>query len=514
MTSRQALLSNATWRRVFRPRGIGKELAEARPYVSYVQGDGHEVLTAQAGLEVPEEARWSAQQLRAAAKDSGGLAMMRHPAPLLGDDFFTEFYSRPIMAELRPDDGVADRPIHHRHCDGRVMRPFRKPKDAWQRENESVWWRDLGDLSDVDRTAVFYAENERAQNEALWDLARRGDVTPNSPFEAWLEDHPPPKVVPKEVRALRAEGSTLTHLVTSHADGEGLVRCTNHLPGCHMHYGTHKYHFPKGAGNGARLDMHPWAAERLQQLLRSPTDWYVVFALEGCLKADAALEHILDHNEPATVVSVPSITLWHQADGLQRFTMEYLQGLSVYVVCDSDWDPTDERRSKTMDPNAVVRQARTLTAQLRAWGAQAVAVGPTPEPRACRLHNAKRHDKRGLDDYLADHGTFEELFHSDVCIIPAQNERRRPVPLSDEALDGMDMKQRRVHLEGYYRRRAAEAGGTFFIRYREVANELFNDRWSHDTIRRDTLAMRDRGLLSVVPDTNHRGYTGVFITVR
>jgi hypothetical protein len=213
-------LSDATWRHVFRPRGIEKELAEARPYVPYSQGDGREVLKAQADLGVPEEARWSDRQLKAAARDTSGLAMMRHPAPLPGDGFFAEFYSRPIMAELRPDDGVADGPIHHRHPDGKTMRPYRKPRDAWQRENELAWWRDLGDLSDIDRAAVFYAENERARNEALWDLARRGEVIPNSKLGAWLDDHPPPKVLPDEVRARRAETSTRGHLFTSHADGE------------------------------------------------------------------------------------------------------------------------------------------------------------------------------------------------------------------------------------------------------------------------------------------------------
>jgi hypothetical protein len=118
-----------------------------------------------------------------------------------------------------------------------------------------------------------------------------------------------------------------------------------------------------------RLDMHPLAVP----LLEEARDVY--FVIEGCLKADAVLSTVLDTGEPSTVFSVPSVTLW-QAEELEDFARERLQGKRVVIVPDSDWVEND----------AVRTQAFRLQEVLRGWGTDACVAAPTPEPKPCDLH--------------------------------------------------------------------------------------------------------------------------------
>ena len=74
-------------------------------------------------------------------------------------------------------------------------------------------------------------------------------------------------------------------------------------------------------------------------------------------------------------------------------------GKIVLVIPDSDAWENDQ----------VIRQALLARHRLRVLGARPEVAIPTPEPRACRLHKAKRGEKRGLDDYLADGGKVEDM---------------------------------------------------------------------------------------------------------
>jgi hypothetical protein len=65
-----------------------------------------------------------------------------------------------------------------------------------------------------------------------------------------------------------------------------------------------KYVFPKGSKYAKRIDMHPLAVGLLRDAKR------IYFGLEGCIKADAMLSAILRSREKASVLSVPSVTLW------------------------------------------------------------------------------------------------------------------------------------------------------------------------------------------------------------
>jgi hypothetical protein len=153
-----------------------------------------------------------------------------------------------------------------------------------------------------------------------------------------------------------------THLHTAEAMAAHITRQKfedDHFPGdprldeVHWHQDVAKYCFMRGAyvtqrvqrkdgtwferqekdeseSIARRLDMHDLAFERFE---RDPATIY--FALEGCLKADAILSEIIRLDLDATVVSVPSVTLW-RAQELDEFIELYLLRRRVVIVCDSD----------------------------------------------------------------------------------------------------------------------------------------------------------------------------------
>jgi hypothetical protein len=98
-----------------------------------------------------------------------------------------------------------------------------------------------------------------------------------------------------------------------------------------------KYVLPKGDGRAKRIDCHPLAAERLANAER------IYFGIEGCLKADAILTAIRETGEKASVMSVPSVTLWpwQEEEGdlseLERVAMRHYRGRQILLVPDADW---------------------------------------------------------------------------------------------------------------------------------------------------------------------------------
>jgi hypothetical protein len=118
-----------------------------------------------------------------------------------------------------------------------------------------------------------------------------------------------------------------------------------------------------------RLDLHQWAADRLKQGVS-----VIYFVLEGCIKADAVLSEIIRQDLDATVVSVPSVTLWYAGeDGeeLEEFAARHLLGKQqVPIVCDSDGARNDRVRT----------QALLLSSFLRNRGVQNVEIVAPPYP--------------------------------------------------------------------------------------------------------------------------------------
>src|SRR5262249_49747295 len=114
------------------------------------------------------------------------------------------------------------------------------------------------------------------------------------------------------------------------------------LKGWHRHredptqYVFAKGEDPNGRGLAARLDMHPLAATMLQ-----PAE-FIVFCIEGCLKADSILTGIYLEGLRATVVSVPAVWLWKRRGGPipelgDFFRPAAVQGIPVVIVPDADW---------------------------------------------------------------------------------------------------------------------------------------------------------------------------------
>jgi hypothetical protein len=141
----------------------------------------------------------------------------------------------------------------------------------------------------------------------------------------------------------------------------------------------------KSRGAAKRIDVHPMAVPLLNQRER------VFFGIEGCLKADAILA------KDEAVFSVPGVTLWG-ADELAPFAERYLQNKIVFIVPDADWGENDQ----------VITQAMMARQYLRRLGVESyVAAPPVPENPQFDAGGKLKHN--GVDDFLADGGTIDEL---------------------------------------------------------------------------------------------------------
>lgn len=176
-------------------------------------------------------------------------------------------------------------------------------------------------------------------------------------------------------------GQLANHLRTWHKDDDGSWELWEH----HEHFSTIKV----GHNYAARIDVHPWAMDRLK------THPPVIFAgMEGCLKADSILSSILREDLPASVYSFPSVTLG-KCPELPRFADEFLQDKTVVAVLDADWaDPTKE--------GAVENQGRIYQARLLELGIPRVHLAAPPQGT-----------QKGVDDFL---GIGEGHLSQLVCI--------------------------------------------------------------------------------------------------
>jgi hypothetical protein len=128
---------------------------------------------------------------------------------------------------------------------------------------------------------------------------------------------------------------------------------------------------------GKRIDVHPWAAELFA------TARVVFVVMEGKLKNDAILSFIREHNLPAVVCNVPSVTMWDCFE-LKAFAKEHLAGKTVFVICDADW----------YDNPLVDTQALLLRSRLRDYGIDTHVAAPP-------IEFFRETGEKGADDYLA-----------------------------------------------------------------------------------------------------------------
>jgi hypothetical protein len=154
------------------------------------------------------------------------------------------------------------------------------------------------------------------------------------------------------------------------------------VAGLHTHVSRVK---DREKNHAERLDIHPWATERLEAAR------LVYFGIEGCLKADSILTAILKEDRPESVFSVPSVSLWG-APELPKFVEKRLNGKPVVIVPDADW---------IYNP-LVMEQARLCRTYLRRYGLDAYVAAPPYD----RLDEGIK----GVGDYLGKgDGTLDEL---------------------------------------------------------------------------------------------------------
>jgi hypothetical protein len=136
-----------------------------------------------------------------------------------------------------------------------------------------------------------------------------------------------------------------------------------------------------------RLDVHPMAQERLKRA------GVVFFPIEGCLKADALLSAVLREGWNASVISVPSVSLWLTPELEDPEFIETLYGKVVVIIPDADW----------YEKGQVITQALLAHSYLVDRDVTTLVAAPHRE-----LYRAN-HDIKGIDDYLGADYKLDDL---------------------------------------------------------------------------------------------------------
>jgi hypothetical protein len=394
-------MEDATWewhRSIFKTRGVSRGVAERRPYVRYEKGEraiGDELFAT-----VPPSQRGATVTRR--INHAGGWLMPRHrisaslppvlpefgPADELEPRLEPHRHTWPprwvlhILGHARHDgenvDGVHEHPAvvcdkGHPH---KALEPHRHDS-----VDPKVWDGHVGSKRDrtkdehvgvgPDKVHVHdkSAKYLFAPKPWRWAPASKVDhVHGSRSIKKWHPAEAPPHGPGREVVA---------ELGTPRAPETVFV-------GDHLHFRWEKA--PESYAR--RLDVHPDTWEILEGARR------VFFVIEGTLKNDA----IVTASEAA--FNVPSVWQW-DAPELEPFARSYLGGKHVFIVPDSDWAENPEVTLAAFAARAALR---------RILGAPWVHVAaPTPEPAYCPLHDEPAGAKRGVDDYLADGCSLDDL---------------------------------------------------------------------------------------------------------
>lgn len=180
-----------------------------------------------------------------------------------------------------------------------------------------------------------------------------------------------------------------------------------------------KYVFAPGTSS-ARIDMNP-DPQNVKNLTEGKGRIY--FAMEGAIKGDAVLTAIKKEDPTASIVNVPSVTLWQQkggaADELKWFAGKYGKGREIVLIPDADG---------VTNPN-VMAQAKAMGAALRNFGAGNVIMaapplrkGTTRQVDHFKLPSGIDEGRKGIDDHLGGgRGTLGQLQFSKANKIPSYN---------------------------------------------------------------------------------------------
>lgn len=170
-----------------------------------------------------------------------------------------------------------------------------------------------------------------------------------------------------------------------------------------------KYLFTPGV-TSARIDMNQ-DPQNVKNLVNGKGRIYL--AMEGSIKNDAILTSIRKEDPTATVVNVPSVTLWQQKNLAPEiptetawFADKYAGGRDVILIPDADG----------VKNNAVMSQAKALKSALLQNGAGQVYLATPPLKAGTKqidkflLPSGKGEERKGIDDHLgAGRGTLGQL---------------------------------------------------------------------------------------------------------
>lgn len=203
-------------------------------------------------------------------------------------------------------------------------------------------------------------------------------------------------------------------------DGKGgrIARAENAYKGTKA-----KYLFTK-SGDVARIDINP-DKQNVKNLMEGKGRIY--FAMEGSIKNDAVLAAIKKEDPTASVVNVPSVTLWHNKTAgegeIQWFARTHGKDRQIVLIPDADG----------VNNVNVMRQANALAAALKNGGAKQVLVAAPPvkhgtknviDPVKLVSKDSSGKDvydeRKGIDDHLgAGRGTLGQLAYQTDAKIPS-----------------------------------------------------------------------------------------------
>lgn len=339
----------------------------------------------------PDVNHGSLNALIAAARQADGRVMYRY-APGGIDEALP---SDTVHPEIRPDRAVHMQALPEWHWHGWGAAPgTAKPWEIGSIYSAAQMYRHIH--SDSSKDPHSHGDKNPGGWHMHWDRAKYLFVPSKKVRPSYWHTHAAEFIlmdVPFDAAAqARADDARERHEAQAHKSE------WPNVPGRFRHEHRAQARIdPTAPSNARRIDVHPFAMERLDRA-------EVIFAvLEGIPKNDAVLSYILDHGLNASVFNVPSVSLWNASE-LPAFAERYLVGKTVVIVPDADWQKSPKARFKGRRfgaGNQVIIQALLFRSKLRQLGVRDVLIAAPPV--GDWLANA---DHKGVDDSLAspEHG--------------------------------------------------------------------------------------------------------------
>jgi hypothetical protein len=403
---------------LYRDHAIDPVIGDSRPYERYdldnlspveneyadLHESGQRLQMTRAGME------WERRDAEGRLiRGHGGHLIKRHVPPGLPAELPR------IPAEMRPDGDVlvsqrrwSYRPLElpanpkdiPRYPNGRA-KGKRVPKSRWFPRSEAAeeW------MTEKERERALERWDSWSDRVHIWEghgdlykFQRRSHyLFPPTP-KVWIldseHDHADeefasnPRGLKKHIR-----DDHRCHNSRAHREGRPHRCAPKDVEGRHAHWRR----VPDRTKNYAkRIDMHPLAA-----LLAADAE-IVFFCIEGCIKADAILTEILRTGLKATVVSVPSVTLWGPGESwydelpeLQLVADRYFRGRHAVIVCDRDW-----HENPLVHDQALF--CRTTLRRMLDYKAALVKALMTRSPFLCSIEIAAPTEGKGADDHIRE----------------------------------------------------------------------------------------------------------------